>query len=346
MSRRRYQTGHEIMVCCAILGVELEVVFKKAGIACEPDRVKQLTLTAKQCAAAFYALITEYGKEDFYLKLAEGFSSVPYGATMYSFAASANIEEGLQRLAKIKATIQPVNWDLRLTKKNCQLHIFELDPFFPINGLSGILSFLWIILIGRNYSLQNIKPQRVILSSPIPLHEQAEEKIGCKIEIGSENILELDKATSKLPLLTDGGFMGFAYDKEAERRLDTTLGESQFSERAAQHISRLLPSGQITAARIAQNLTMSQRTFERRLREEGTNFTKLLNEIRYDLSIQYLSSDTMSVAEIGFMLGFEEPNSFIRAFKRWHGLSPNQFRKRHKDKVVRLEEEACSIYGT
>lgn len=71
-------------------------------------------------------------------------------------------------------------------------------------------------------------------------------------------------------------------------------------------------------------LGLSTRTLQRRLKEEGTSFQRTLDEVRTELARHYLKNSSMSGAEISFLLGFEDPNSFFRAFQRWTGKTPRE----------------------
>ena len=77
-----------------------------------------------------------------------------------------------------------------------------------------------------------------------------------------------------------------------------------------------------TAARLA----VSQRTLQRRLQEEGSSFQHELNALREDLARHYLTNPRYSSAEIAFLLGYDDPNSFIRAFHGWTGSTPDRVR--------------------
>jgi AraC-like DNA-binding protein len=72
---------------------------------------------------------------------------------------------------------------------------------------------------------------------------------------------------------------------------------------------------------VAKRLGMTPRSLQRRLKDEGTVFQTLRDELRKDLADRYLG-EGMSFAEISFLLGFSEPSAFFRAFKRWTGLTP------------------------
>ena len=88
-----------------------------------------------------------------------------------------------------------------------------------------------------------------------------------------------------------------------------------------------LPCGNVTEASVARALYMSSRTLQRHLQRKDTTYTTLLNEIRQDLAEQYLTEQDISLTEIAFLLGFSESSAFSRAFKRWVGVSPSEYRK-------------------
>ncbi|RKZ80269.1 MAG: AraC family transcriptional regulator, partial [Gammaproteobacteria bacterium] len=84
--------------------------------------------------------------------------------------------------------------------------------------------------------------------------------------------------------------------------------------------------GNFSDSTIAASLFMSQRTLQRRLEENNTSFKQLVNEVRQDLADTYLNDSSLTLTEISFMLGFSEMSAFSRAFKRWSGKSPTDYR--------------------
>ena len=78
---------------------------------------------------------------------------------------------------------------------------------------------------------------------------------------------------------------------------------------------------------IAEALHVSNRTLQRKLREEGTSFMDLLQDTRLQLARKYLKHPGRSVVETASLLGFSEPSTFSRAFKRWTGSAPNEYKE-------------------
>jgi AraC-like DNA-binding protein len=78
---------------------------------------------------------------------------------------------------------------------------------------------------------------------------------------------------------------------------------------------------------VAQALHLSERTLQRRLQEEGTSYQQLLDDTRRELAQQYLATPRMTLLEIAYLLGFSEPSNFFRAFRRWFGKTPGEYRE-------------------
>ena len=87
-----------------------------------------------------------------------------------------------------------------------------------------------------------------------------------------------------------------------------------------------LPDGPPSQQQIAEALHVSNRTLQRRLKDEGTSFMDLLQDTRLQLAQKYLQQRSRSVVETAYMLGFSEPSTFSRAFKRWTGVAPADYR--------------------
>jgi len=99
-------------------------------------------------------------------------------------------------------------------------------------------------------------------------------------------------------------------------------------QRARRDIVENLAKGRPAAEETAARLGTSRRTLTRKLGEHATSFTDLLADVRKRTAVRYLESTQHSVEEIAFLLGFSESPPFVRAFKRWTGSSPKEFRER------------------
>lgn len=93
------------------------------------------------------------------------------------------------------------------------------------------------------------------------------------------------------------------------------------------HLRRALPKTSLSLADIARRVHMTEATLNRRLRDEGTTFQDIKDKLRCDESVRFLESTELSVSEIADALGFSEPATFCRAFKKWTGMAPGRYRR-------------------
>jgi AraC-like DNA-binding protein len=79
-----------------------------------------------------------------------------------------------------------------------------------------------------------------------------------------------------------------------------------------------------------QRLPLSGRTLRRRLKEDGTTYEDIVDDLRGALTEHYLDRGDMSLEQIGLMLGYSDASAFRRAFRRWHGMSPAKYRQERR----------------
>ena len=115
---------------------------------------------------------------------------------------------------------------------------------------------------------------------------------------------------------------------EAARTRNTAAGSHRAS--VENEVQRLLPQGRASAEPVAKALALSARTLSRRLSEEGTTFTQVVDQLRRSLALQYLKDPGFASADVAWLLGYEGQTSFNHAFRRWTGHSPSAARKAEK----------------
>ncbi len=135
------------------------------------------------------------------------------------------------------------------------------------------------------------------------------------------HILDAPNANADLGLI---GMLDDYADRLLKQRPTPTA--ATLSECVRFQLLETLTGGIPTAEEIAQLLHMSVRTFHRNLQQEGVTFSELLNQLRQEQATNYLTNPNISISEVAFLLGFSEISSFYRAFKRWTGTTPAEFR--------------------
>ena len=91
-------------------------------------------------------------------------------------------------------------------------------------------------------------------------------------------------------------------------------------------LQSVMSTGVVHAEQVASLLNVHPRTLHRRLRDCGTSFQQLLDAQRYVQALRLLEHKRMSVGRVAEALGYSEPSAFVRAFRRWSGVSPGEWR--------------------
>ena len=156
---------------------------------------------------------------------------------------------------------------------------------------------------------------REILGAPVrfeqPLNALIFDPAVLDVEIGT--------ADSRLLRILEG----FLEEELSRRRANPDL-----VQRVRRRVLDSLSSGVPGIGEVAQSAGMSVRTLQRRLGDQGVTYNRLVDDLRHDLSLQYLEARGVSVSEIAFLLGYSEASAFDRAFRRRTGLSPLEYRRR------------------
>lgn len=162
---------------------------------------------------------------------------------------------------------------------------------------------------------------------------------------GAPADLSAHRRIFQCPLVFESVFNGFACSaasldapnpaadsvmaRHAQRYLDMLLPEpadGSITERARRSLYLLVPAGRATLEQLGDNLGLHPRALQRMLEKEGRTFATLLNEVRRELALRYLSGSAHAVAAIARMTGYASPSSFTRWFCAEFGMAPAAWR--------------------
>ncbi len=116
------------------------------------------------------------------------------------------------------------------------------------------------------------------------------------------------------------------FEGDARRKLEALASRGGISGRVLTLLGARLKGAVPPLSEVASELAMSERSVQRSLTEEKTSYRQLVDEVRKSLAIEHLSRPGTSAADVAFLLGFSEPSAFTRAFRRWTGSAPTEFR--------------------
>jgi AraC-like DNA-binding protein len=149
-----------------------------------------------------------------------------------------------------------------------------------------------------------------------------------RLSFGRPNVaLVFRHADLERPVRTADETLGGYLTELAEGILGSMSEERSFAQRVERALWTDLSAGRPSLARTARRLGISVRTLQRRLAEEKTSFGVLLETLRRRMARTLLEDPSLAVYEVSFLLGYSDPSTFHRAFRRWNGLSPHEFRR-------------------
>lgn len=109
------------------------------------------------------------------------------------------------------------------------------------------------------------------------------------------------------------------------------LGRTGFVREVEDSLIPILELGDLELKTTAERLQTSPRTLQRRLTEQGTSYREVVDGLRRRVTLRHLSRAGLPVEEIVYLAGFADPSSFYRAFKRWTGMTPSEYRAKPAD---------------
>lgn len=249
-----------------------------------------------------------------------------FGVIAYLGISAATLEQAIQNHVKyVNIFVDSYRLSLAKTGTTAKLSYQEVDrsSYFKRQaneaGMAAILS---------NYRYGT---GRILRPAEVHFHHQraevpAEMKLffGCPIVFGSEmHGMVFHASDLETPLVHSDQDLLELMSNVADRMLEERRSAPKsFLSNVEFHVIDGLPRGQCSASTVAAKLGMTERTFARRLADEGTTFSEVLEDVRRNLSEEYLKKSDLSLPEIAFLLGYSDSPAFIRAYKRWFGVTP------------------------
>jgi AraC-like DNA-binding protein len=180
----------------------------------------------------------------------------------------------------------------------------------------------------RELIIEEIFPQKITFThAPLGQHDLHERVLGGPVSFrATENAIWLPKRILSIPLRHGNPSLASYFRTQVETALSQRQDSgkdltSEIRRRLASDLARV-PS----LEKMAQELGLGERTLRRRLEEERTSFQEILDDLRVEVARRHLQQQRISISEVAYLLGYSEPSAFHRAFKRWTGQTPAEFR--------------------
>jgi len=309
------------------LGVEPSNVLRRAGL---PEALlleDKPGLSTEEYFRFWRSLEEEVNDPLFPIRLNEAISPEFFSPPLFAALCSQHMLAASKRLSTYKRLIAPVKLHVNESEEHMELAVEWLDTTREPPVSYAATELVFFVRLARIATREPVQAQRVVMVTPPPMPEAYRDFFGVSIEQGNKHAVTFSKQDAMRPFLTANKAMWEIFEPTLRQRLSELQTSTSTSERVRAVLLEALPSGSGSIDSVSKRLAIGKRTLQRRLKNEGLSFQELLNRTREELARHYLTKTAISNVEISFLLGFEEPSSFFRAFHNWTGETPDQVRR-------------------
>ncbi|WP_349970587.1 AraC family transcriptional regulator ligand-binding domain-containing protein [Pseudomonas caspiana] len=264
----------------------------------------------------------------FAIKMVRDTPSARHKLAFLTALYAADFRDALARFSRFKRLCSPDMICIDERKGNVSFTIQWPSGTGTAPYLAVEACFALILELGRRGTGKHIEPLALSLRRPTQKLDTHSSYFGCPIRYGAaHDELTMSAADIDLPFLEhnpevlDMMTPGLA---AAVREIEAPV---EFCEQVIEVLKHALADGRPSLQQLARDLLQSERTLQRRLASEGTTFSALLSEARRQVGFSLLADTTLELKEVAYLLGYEDVNSYYRAFRQWENISPGQWRR-------------------
>jgi AraC-like DNA-binding protein len=309
-------------------GIASQPLLDRAGIPPHLFADPNAYIDSRNCTKLILLAVEASGDPGFGLKAAGYMHPASFHALGYALYASKTLYDFWQRIKRFS----------HLLADTVEISIGEGTDFFSVT-----LDFsyrdvcdeevdAWLacmLTLCRNIYRPNFMPQRVELTRPAS-NSQLDifhMNFGSRIKFSApDNVVYFDRGDMLATLPAANAELARRNDQLVMAHL-LKLKKSDLVRRVEVLVIEQLPSGDCNKNTVASALNMSSSNLQKKLEQKNTNFKDILERLRTELARNYVEQLDMPITEITYLLGFSTVGNFSRAFRRWTGLSPSEYRE-------------------
>ena len=267
------------------------------------------------------------------------FSLEAYGLFMCALFSARNLAHALQLLCSYNPRLEYGLHVEFIQEKDCGVLRFwpsEFSTRYPWMIEDWVFGS-WRVVQGLCPSME--QPSSIRLALPEPEHRHLYDQVfSCPVEFdASENLIRLPAGQLAADTQTQQSqihqlLKHWLIDASGDEVTDTP--QQVFSHRVYEHLLVGIGKELPTQAAMAAALGLSLATLKRRLRAEGISYRSIVDEVRMVLAYEYLVMSPMVIKEAAYLLHYDNPGNFCRAFRRWFDTTPEAFRQSHRASEV------------
>lgn len=315
------------------LGVSADLILKNTNLKLNEIRTKVLLLSYHQAMIFVSNLVKHSPRPDIGLYIGSRYKVTTFGNLGYAMMSSANWLDALQMATKYhKAASSLLQMESCLIQTGKTLAI-RVEPPYPIGDfLPFTVEKLFASLVSVTLALldQPMYPTSVQFSYQKPSYHKAYGDIyKCPVEFSRDtNIIQFDRELLMQPI----PMANPVHARMGEELCIGFMAKHFIGDSLSHKIANMLlqrPGNFPGMEQIANELGMSLRTLRRNLKSQSTSYRAIADDARKKLAIEYLQTSSLNMEEIARLVGFTEATNFRRAFRKWTGKAPSNYRSKH-----------------
>ncbi len=311
--------------------ISVPAVLRRAGLPAAFFQQEKIYATTAELFALWRAIGETSVDAAIGLKLGAEPRFERYQPSAIAAVCSRSFRDALQRIARYKKLTCPEEIRVRTSGEETSVEFIytQAEEVQPDVMVDLVLS--WILAIARRGTDGQISPLRLELTRPAQNRELLEAHFGCRVRFkAGRNALIFRNSDLDRPFVTQNEELLKAIGAQLEAELKELNSGADLGDQVKHTLKRSLAGKRPTLPQVARELCMSARTLQRRLTDAKITFQELVEETRRELAHHYLRHSTVELNEAAFLLGYEDSNSFFRAFQGWEGTTPGEWRTKHR----------------
>mgnify|MGYP002621875742 FL=1 len=260
------------------------------------------------------------------LIMGQAVSSDVFSPPVLAAFCSEDLTAAAQRLSQYKCLVGPLKLEAHPMAGGLEVTM-EAEPGVELPDEFVAAELVFLVWLARSATRHAVRPIAVEMTRP-PNAKGYSEFFGTPVRPGPFNRVVFSPSDARRPFRSADPALFTIFEEDLRPRLDELDRNASLAERVRSVLMEALPGGHPDVPTVARRLGMSARTLQRQLGKEETSFQDVLQGLRERLARGYLAKSALTSPEIAFLLGYDDPNSFTRAFHGWTGTTPEALRRR------------------
>ncbi|HHJ34703.1 MAG TPA: AraC family transcriptional regulator [Gammaproteobacteria bacterium] len=308
-------------------GIDPEPLYRKAGIAPELLHDPGARINVSRVDTLWQQAALAIEGSCFAVKMAQFWHPSQIGALGYAWLASSTLRRAFKRVDRyIHVVTEDLDLQLSDIPAGLKVSIDMEGSIFTLPQHHDLVLSILMHMCRFNFGDELVATQVSLAHPELECSKQVIDYFRTDIQFDAEQSgFTIARGDADRVLPSANRQIALMHDEMLTRYL-IEIKQGDIVQQVKSIILENLPDGAVTDKLVAKQLNMSERSLQRRLQENQTTFRSILEGVREMMAKQYIKNPMNQMGDVAFLLGFSEQSAFSRAFKKWTGLSPLEYR--------------------